>query len=227
MKQKTKLQKLLLSTLVGLALGGAAIVARADLISYSVNTYDTAASIDGDWSWWGVCTPAWDGTQDVFGSASSGSLYLSAVYGSSLVGGDNQQQIMVAEDFHHTGAWDNSVTIDTTLYTNLQFYVKWNNDPSNTMTLSEFNGNAGPNYAGGGGGLEIDLVDSGWGNHSLGTFSIPAAATSGWTVMNYPYNGGVVGVASTAGIGFHVYHPTAATNQVYAFWIDNVQFQGS
>ena len=229
MKQKTKLQKLLLSTLVGLALGGAAMVARADLISYTVNTYDTAASIDGDWSWWGVCTPVWDGTQDVFGSDSSGSLYLSAVYGSSLVGGDNQQQIMVAEDFHHTGSWDNSVTIDTTVYTNLQFYVKWNNDPSNTMTLSEFNGNAGPNYIGGGGGLEIDLVDSGWGNHSLGTLSIPAAATNGWTVMNYSYNGGVVGVAATAGIGFHVYHPTpaAATNMVYAFWIDNVQFQGS
>jgi hypothetical protein len=227
MKQKIKLQKWFVSTLVGLALGGAAMVARADLITYTVNTYDTAASIDGDWVWWGMCTPVWDGTQDVFGSASSGSLYISAVYGTSLVGGDNQQQVMIPEDFHHTASWDNSVTIDTTVYTNLQLYVKWNNDPTNTMTLSEFNGNAGANYTGGGGGLEVELVDSGWGTHSLGTISIPNAATSGWTVMNFPYNGAAIGVAATAGIAFHVYHPTAAGGLVYAFWIDNVQLQGS
>ena len=68
--------------------------------------------------------------------------------------------------------WNNSVTTDTTVYTNLQIWVKWNNDPSNTMTLAEFNTGTG---IGGGGGLEPEIMDAGWGTHSLGGQSIPTA----------------------------------------------------
>jgi hypothetical protein len=211
MKQPSPSSARLGSTLAVLALAAATASAKPLI---TVNTYDAANSINGDWSWYGGAVESWDGTQDHTGNG-GGSLYIAH----DANAGDH---IYCAESFSGN-QWNSGTTYDLTLYTNMTIWIKWDTNYS-TMPISAFNAN---------GGLGINLNDdaggtygswSGANAHGLPSQQIPNTASNGWVLLNFPISSTIANIDLIGAFEFNVYHSVPWSGNV-GFWVDDITFQ--
>lgn len=171
-------------------------LAADDLV---IDTFDTSAN----WTkWWGAATQTyeWDGTVDVAGSATSGSVKATVEFNLAANGGDNQ--------FAVYGIFP---TTDGSLYASLEFDILF--DPASPKRpWGDF------------GGLEIGFKNSDWSQNWLGSLGVPESATN-WLHISMPINATAPKIESVNGIvlkmwsGANDWGQTGTTK----FWVDNIR----
>jgi hypothetical protein len=189
----------------------AAGLARAQ--NYVIDTFDTGVSVANQWwSWWGNGTITWDSTQDANGDPNSGSAYITA----NTTG---QNTYTIARSFGG-GPYDNSTPVNLTLFTNLQFWIKWDSANS-SMPLSLFNSS----------GDRLDVFihpRTNWSGDNLvrlAQVTIPEQASNSWVRIDVPIDPQLSGIEEATGLVFKRWDPSANTGLTMAFWIDNIQLQ--
>ena len=196
------------------------------------------SSTSGAWQWWGE-SPYQFVTNDVNNGSTSGSLYIAnTLSGGTLwskAGGDNQW--CVAYDLNGTnggGSYNSGVSLDLTLYTNVQVSFKY--DAANSdFPLHDLNTN------GGDAGLIFGVTGNaeGWDQNWLGAAALPDASSNAWVTLNYPVTAISLGHSGATAInavifkkysGAGIYNDTnevSLTNSRMAFFVDHVVFQPS
>jgi len=207
-------------------LGGTSLGSAQAFITDVVKTFDAGYPL-AEWEWWGCATPSFDATQDHTGNG-GGSLYISASYVQNLGSPNNGNQIAVGESLANTKAWDNSVMLDGTLYTNLSMWVKLDTANS-TIPLSYWN--TGGNGIGGGYGLTMQALCQGgggdWNREALATTQFPNTVSNGWVKINFPFAKSIQYLDKVEGLFFNKYDADPFNTGTFAFWVDDIQFEGS
>jgi len=131
-------------------------------------------------------------------------------------------------------------TFDLTLYTAIEFDIKWNNDPTN-IPLSQFNNPSGEPDAWSDTGLQIGAVGTNNANNIVITgMPIPAAAAGAWAHVVIPIDPTKPGLGEVYGLWIRkwICNPPAnpgdwQTGHVitndghYQFYVDNVVLKGT
>lgn len=171
------------------------------------NTFDTSASTAGWTTWWGPPNPtiAWDSTLDASNNAASGSMqYVEAFTGA------NGEQFMTFGTFADRWTWDNSIILDGTKCTNLDFDIRI--DPSTAPTINN-------DY----GYFEFGLVDSSWNWNTVKGVTIPLTATN-WTHYSLPIPQTIANLNVTAGTFIKLWSNGSFTNTL-TFNVDNIYME--
>ncbi len=221
MKHKWNSQRWFRSALVGLGLVASATVGLAapdlDLGTFDAGLGDANAGPNIWGKGWGSSTVEWDGNQDSTGNG-GGSLY---VYG-PFDRANSDTPLMLYGITSGNPWWHPNPPFDMTLYTSLEFDIKWNADPAN-MSIATFNSPPG----GGVQGLEIHACPDGAGGPVLTNLPIPDAAANGWTHVSVPINPAMSGLGEVYGVWFNKWLPTTNDPITFGFWLDNVVLKGT
>lgn len=211
---RIRLNWLCLSLATGAALLGAPTRIHAQgttPTSDYTNTFDTASSTASWIYWYGLgynnTAMTWDGTMDAQNNLNSGSLMVSAPFGT------NGDQAVWFGTFHNQGGYDGATIYDGTKFTNITFDVHV--DTSSPVSAS-----------GDFGVLQVGLVEQGWANG--GTFygnspTIPGSASNGWAHLDQVVDQTTVGLDAVAGVDFKYTSYGGYPKAPITFWIDNLQ----
>ena len=179
----------------------------------------------------------------------AGSLYVTSTFGS---GSDTPFMPFIC--INGGNPWNNQGVVDFSLYSSIDFDIKW--DPTSDITVAQFNdlstwgptmtnkngslimqGWAGSGYLSGSTpGLELDLCGPDMGSGTvqnspeIGVTNIPAAAALTWAHMSYPINPAISGLANKSGITLHKWISQnwgIASNALFKVWIDNIVLKGN
>jgi hypothetical protein len=183
----------------------AAGLARAQLTNYVIDTFDAGVP-NLWWSFWGNGAIAWDSTQDANGDPNSGSAYLT---GNTI----NTDWPFVMNRGFGSWAWDNGKPVNFTLFTNLQFWIKWDSANS-SMPLSVFNSS----------GDRLDVAihpqSANWDGGKLVTLArvtIPEEASNRWVRIDVPINPQLAGIEQATALVFKRWDPSENTGHTIAF----------
>jgi len=194
-----------------LAVTAGTALAAPSGITNNVMSFDTAASVSGSWwlNGWGgqAAGTAYSATQDHTGNG-GGSINVV----DDFAGGSQCVQLG-----WFGGAWGSSPKYDLTLYTNVNFWVKWDTTAS-TIQSSTFNTT----------GEKLWLWGIGSGNNwiNLAQFDIPEAASNGWAHINWLVDPTIPGINNLLGFGFKKWDGGGHTG-VSSFYADDIQMVGS
>jgi hypothetical protein len=115
-----------------------------------------------------------------------------------------------------TGGWESNMTLNLSAYKSVEFNVKWDN--TSTMSLADFN----QPPSGGNSTIDITSVKPDFSRSgSIGSFSIPAAATNGWAHVSVPINQAIYDMDPSTGLWFQKW--ISAGGGTANFWLDNVR----
>ncbi|MFO1478324.1 MAG: hypothetical protein U1F98_16950 [Verrucomicrobiota bacterium] len=182
-------------------------VLSARAADYVVSTFDSGIP-----NWYGLTALlAFDGTQD--NTLNGG--------GSCKVSIDfNQTQNLMFAGMYGPGDWGATPVLDLTVFQWLDLDIRW--DDSSTMRLADFN-----NPPGGGTPISVMSIEPGTftPNATIGTFAIPAGATSGWAHVSIWIDPTIPGLWSSQGLWFNKWIATTGAGTA-GFWIDNVKLRG-
>jgi hypothetical protein len=249
MKKKltTNIRGWLRSALCSLLITGVASIgpAQAQTADLTIATFDTATGTGTDNTagtgiGWGPSSWAWDGAA---GNPAGAVLVTSSFSGAS------DTPLRVRFCINGGNPWYNAGTVDFSLYTNIQFDIKWDN--TSDLTIDQFNSptswpltitNAAgqlllnTNVTGATGGMDVLLVggspNGNQGNPFITNLQIPTAASNGWVHITIPINPTLPGLADKSGITFakwigggtNTFTENIGTGK---FWIDNVTLGGT
>lgn len=171
---------------------------------------------------WGGSTVTFDPAQEVNNNSSYGSMYVTANSATA-------QNMVIVSMFYpnshpETGGhiyWTAN-PVDLTLYTNIEFDVKWDNTNS-TRNLADFNSPPSP-Y--GDAGIKFQAVDPNNNWIVLTNLLLPAAVTNGWVHMNIPINPTIAGISSSIGFAMQKYVNDPNYGRV-AFWMENFKLDAA
>ena len=117
------------------------------------------------------------------------------------------------------GGWESNMTLNLSAYKSVELDVKWDN--TSTMSLVDFN----QPPAGGNSTIDIMSIKPNFSRSgSIGSFSIPAAATNGWAHVSVPINQGIYDMDPSTGLWFQKW--ISAGGGTANFWLDNVRLTG-
>jgi hypothetical protein len=123
------------------------------------------------------------------------------------------------------GGWpyDNSTPVNLTLFTNLQFWIKWDSANS-SMPLSLFN-RSGDRFD-----VFIHPQSAKWNGDNLvrlAQVTIPEQASNRWVRIDVPINPQLSGIEQATALVFKRWDPSENTGRTIAFWIDNIELQAA
>ena len=176
-----------------------------DTVNYT-NSFDNAASVTSWLYWYGNGSNnnamTWDGTVDAANNPNSGSLLFETTFPAS-------DQLAWFGTFGNRWGYDTEFRHDATKYTNI--VVDIHVDPTSVIAS---NGTFG--------GLQIGFYD---GPNQIGTQTIPASATNGWTRITQPIDPSTPGISSVSGIAFRIQTYNNFNNPIghVKFWMDNLK----
>jgi hypothetical protein len=175
------------------------------------NSFDTSTSVASWITWYGLGfnnnPMTWDGTMDAGNNPSSGSLQVVLPFTSTRDTG------VWFGTFGNMGAYDKSVLLDGTLYTNISVDVHV--DPSTPLST---NGDFGT--------LLIGMVDQNTDAGGYTYFSgqtIPASATNGWVHLVQPIDKSTPNLNICAGVDFKMGNRGIYPTTTFRMWLDNVE----
>jgi len=205
-------------------------------LSYALTSDLTVQSFDananGVGNWYGSGTYTWDGTQDNSGN-SGGSLYITSLNDASSDTPLNPYVCM-----NGGNPWWDAGHVDLTLYSAIDFDIKWDNANS-AITLGEFNdvstwpvmygtGHDGDPYSK---GFNIKVVNpSGPSWIQMGSTNVPAGAAIGWAHVHFPIDITIPNIGDVSGVDLEKWdnsYNTIIGSPVAKFWIDNIVIKGT
>jgi hypothetical protein len=202
---------LLATTLLGLALSGAATVCQAQSTDFIIDTFDSDTS--AAWTrWWGAASQSYefDPSVDAQGNSNSGSLKATIGYDIASNAGDNQ---FAVQNYFATSD-GTKVTLDGTQYTNLVFDVRFDPSSPTRPVTGDF------------GYWEFGLIPSDSSQTWLGALS---ATNGNWIHVAVPLDPTVPKMNAIQGVVFKMWAgdtSVGGNNQLTGttiFWVDNIK----